>query len=263
MNITKGLIATVMTGALLVVPTGALAKHDRDHDRMNDRWEHAHHLNTRANDARRDPDHDGLSNLSEFRHHTNPRAADTDRDGIKDGTEVRDGMNPRRDDSDDDGVDDGDEMAGTVVSFDNGVFTLQLARSGAGTVSGTVNAATRIECDEDDDAPAATTSRDGSDDNSGPGSGSDDHSGSGSDDTSGRGSDDSGTSGSDDGANHDVGDEHGDDGANHDVGDDHGGDDNTCTSADLKPGARVHEAKLTKTTDGSSVFTKIELVPAA
>jgi hypothetical protein len=253
MRIIKTLIVTAFAAALLVVPAGALAsKRDRDHDRMADKWEHANHLNTRANDARKDPDHDGLSNLAEFRHGTNPRAADTDRDGINDGTEVRDDMNPRSDDSDNDGVRDGDEVSGTITSFENGVLTIQLAGTGAGTVSGTVDDMTRIECD-DDAAPTATTSSDGSGDNSGPGS--DDHSGSGSGDnttSSGTGSDDGAAApgaGDDDGANQGA--------------DDDQSEDNTCTTADLKPGARVHEAKLTTAMDGSSSFTKIELVPAA
>src|SRR5215217_8695086 len=43
--------------------------------------------------------------------------------------------------------------------------------------------------------------------------------------------------------------------------DDNRDDDERCTSADLKPGARVHEAKIAKAADGSTVFTKIELVP--
>jgi hypothetical protein len=239
MRLIKLLIAAALAAALLVVPAGVLAKsRDRDHDRMPDKWEKRHHLNTRVNDARRDPDHDGLSNRSEFRHGTDPRKADTDDDGINDENEIEDHTNPRSDDSDDDGVRDADELSGTIVSFQNGVLTIQLPGDGAGQVSGTVNDATVIDCDDDDDAqaPAATTSRDGSDDNSGPGSGGDDNSGPGS------------------------GDDQGDD--NDDQGEDQD-DDRNCTAADLTPGTRVHEAKLTKATDNSNVFTKIELVPAA
>jgi hypothetical protein len=230
MRLIKGLIATAIAVAMFAIPAGALAKsHDRDHDRMPDKWEKKHHLNVRANDARKDADKDGLSNLSEFRHHTDPQRADSDDDGVGDENEIEDHTNPNSDDSDHDGVEDADELSGTVVSFTNNVLTIQLPGDGAGTVSGTVTPSTVIECDGDSSAPAATASRDGSDDNSGPGS------------TSG--------GGSDDGANHDVGDDHGDDG--------------NCTTANLTSGARVHEAKTTQATDGSTVFTKIELVPAA
>lgn len=213
MKIFKALITAAIAASLLLVPAGALAKsRDRDHDRMPDKWEKKHHLNTHANDARKDADRDGLSNLSEFRHHTDPRKADTDDDGVNDENEIEDHTNPRSNDSDHDGTHDGDEIAGTVASFTGGVLTIQLPGAGAGTVSGTVNDSTVIECDDDGDAPAPATaraSRDGSDDNS---------------------------------------------------GDDNDGN---CTAADLKSGARVHEAKTMKATDGSTVFTKIELVPAA
>jgi len=237
MRLFKALITVAIAAALLVAPAGVLAKsRDRDHDGMSDKWEKKHHLNTHANDARKDPDRDHLSNRSEFRHHTNPRKADTDNDGIKDGDELRDDTNPRKDDSDDDGVLDADEISGTIVSFQNNVLTIQLAGAGAGKVSGTVNNATRVECDDDENDDAQDTTadesdhgRDGRDDNSGPGS------------TSG---------GSDDGANHDAGDDD-DQGENEDEG--------NCTAADLKQGARVHEAELTKAADGSNVFTKIEL----
>jgi hypothetical protein len=216
----KALITVAIAAALLAVPAGVLARHgrhdrvDRDHDRMADKWERRHHLNTHINDARKDPDHDGRSNLSEFRHHTDPQKAN----------------------------DDDNEISGTIVSFQNNVLTIQPATQGAAPVSGTVNDQTRIECDDagDDDAPAtqpgATMSRDG---------GSDD----GSDDNSGPGSDNSGP-----GSNH----ESGDDDAQGENDDDQG-DDNACSSADLKPNAQVHEAKFVKATDGTTVFTKIEL----
>jgi hypothetical protein len=219
MRLIKGLVAAAIAAALLVVPAGALAKRgDRDHDRMADKWEKRHHLNPRANDARKDADRDGLSNLSEFRHHTDPQKADTDDDDVSDRDEVEDGSNP----------DDPDEISGTVASFENGVLTIQLPGDGTGTVMGAVNDATRIECDDDDDAPTASASHDGGDDNSGPGS--DDH------DSSGPGS------GDDD-----------------DQGEDENGDDRNCTTADLKQGTRVHEAKFVKAGDGSNVFTKLEL----
>jgi hypothetical protein len=221
MRLIKGLIAAAIAASLLVLPAGALAKgRDRDHDRMPDKWEKKHHLNPHAKDARRDPDRDGLSNLSEFRHHTDPQKADTDDDGVGDENEVEDHTNPLRRDTDDDGVEDEDEISGTIVSFQNNVLTIQLAGEGAGTVSGTVNDATEIECEDEDAQRTATASHDGSD-NSGPG---------------------------------------GDDNDDDDQGEDE--DERQCTTADLKPGTRVHEAELVKVGD-STVFREIELVPPA
>jgi hypothetical protein len=230
MRLLKALTTAAIAAALLLVPAGALAKsRDRDHDRMADKWEKRHHLNVRANDARKDPDRDHLSNLSEFRHHTDPQSADTDDDGIDDANELNNDTNPRKDDSDDDGVEDAEEISGSIVSFTGGVLTIQPSAAGASPVSGTVNSATEIKCDDDDDDRGGTStaraSHDGSDDG----------------DNSGPGSQNSGEQGDDD----------------------QGEDEHACTAADLKPGARVHEAELKKATDGSAVFTEIELVPAA
>src|SRR4051794_28873793 len=126
MRLLKTFIAAAIMAALFVLPAAALAKgRDRDHDRMPDKWEKRHHLNTHARDARKDPDKDGLANLSEFRHHTDPQKADADDDGVDDRNEIEDETNPGRDDSDDDGVEDADEVSGTVVSFQNGVLTIQ------------------------------------------------------------------------------------------------------------------------------------------
>src|SRR3954454_24552524 len=107
---------------MLAIPGAALAKsRDRDHDRMPDKWERAHHLSTKSKNAKRDPDHDGLSNIGEFRSRTRPHDADTDNDGIEDGdedrdhdrvdnaNEVREHTSPRDRDSDNDGVKDGRE----------------------------------------------------------------------------------------------------------------------------------------------------------
>jgi hypothetical protein len=86
----KLLIAALVALVVLALPAGAMAR-DRDHDKMNDRWEARHGLNTHRNDAARDPDKDGLKNLGEFRAHTNPQDADSDNDGTEDGDEDRDG----------------------------------------------------------------------------------------------------------------------------------------------------------------------------
>src|SRR5436190_16251272 len=101
-------IVTATAGVLALFATLLLASaasaHDRNRDRIPDRWERAHHLSLHVNQARRDQDHDGLNNRGEFRAHLNPRDADTD----------------------DDGTDDGDENAGTVASFADGVLTVSL-----------------------------------------------------------------------------------------------------------------------------------------
>ena len=115
----KLLVGAVAAFAVLALPAGAMAR-DRDHDKMNDRWEARHGLNIHRNDAAGDPDKDGLKNLGEFRARTNPRDADTDNDGIE----------------------DGNETSGTVDSFvedsanpGTGVLTIKLADA-VGVVAG-------------------------------------------------------------------------------------------------------------------------------
>jgi hypothetical protein len=134
---------TLAVTASLGLASVASAK-DRNHDRIPDRWEHAHHLSLHFNQARRDQDHDGLNNRGEFRAHMNPRKADTDGDGIP----------------------DGEENAGTIASFDNGVLTINLA--GGGTLTGEVTDETEIECGD-----MAQASDDG--DHGGGDDGDDDH----------------------------------------------------------------------------------------
>jgi hypothetical protein len=121
-------IATATAGVLALAASlllaAAASAHDRNRDRIPDRWERAHHLSLRVNQARRDQDHDGLRNRGEFRAHMNPRKADTDGDGIE----------------------DGDENAGTIASYSDGVLTIDLA--GGGTLAGEVTQDTEIECDD-------------------------------------------------------------------------------------------------------------------
>jgi hypothetical protein len=235
-------IAAVAALAVLVPATGSArtqprpsASADRNHDRIPDRWERRHRLSLRVKQTRRDQDRDGLNNLGEFKAGTNPRDRDTDDDGLRDGAERRLGDNPRDRDSDDDGREDGDENAGRVASFDGTTLTIALASGG--TVTGTVDDSTEIECKRPatNPAPTATSSREdepGDDDNSGPGSGDDDNSGPGGDDDPGD-------------------DDHGDD------GDDD--DEVACAKSDLTAGTVVHEAEL-RLGGGSPVFREVELV---
>jgi hypothetical protein len=118
---------------------------DRNGDRIPDRWERAHHLSLKVNQAKRDQDHDGLRNKAEFMAGDNPRDADTDNDGIR----------------------DGQEKAGQVVSFTDGVLTVRLFNGD--DVKGTVDADTEIECE---DAPATAPAARAADDGHG---GGDDH----------------------------------------------------------------------------------------
>jgi hypothetical protein len=226
----KLIVAAIVALALLAIPGTAMAKsRDRDHDRLPDRWEHKHHLSTKAKNARRDPDGDGLRNLGEFRSKTNPRDADSDNDGLDDGDENRTANDPNDRDTDDDGVEDGDEVAGTITAWDPATGALTIT-SGGGEVSGVVTDATEIECEDEDDDTVVAAHDDGDNSNSGPGSGDDDSDDGDREDNSGPGSTSSGpgADGSDDGD---------------DEGDDEDEDD-ACSAADLAVGTRVHEAEL-------------------
>ena len=117
------LLATACAALLVVTATGsARGNGDRNRDRIPDRWERAHHLSLKVNQAKRDQDHDGLRNRAEF-------LAGTD---------------PRNNDSDDDGTNDGSEGAGTVTSFTGGVLIVHLFNGD--DVKGTVDDQTEIEC---------------------------------------------------------------------------------------------------------------------
>jgi hypothetical protein len=97
--------------AYLAATPSAAAPHDRDHDRLPDRWERKHHLSPTTSSAKRDPDRDHLSNRRELRLRTHPRRADTDRDRLRDGAEVRRfHTNPRKRDTDGDGFRDRCEL---------------------------------------------------------------------------------------------------------------------------------------------------------
>jgi Bacterial TSP3 repeat len=238
MNKRSAAITALVALAMLVVPGAALAKthhkaKDRNHDGIPDKWEKKHHLSLKVNQAKKDPDHDGLNNKQEFRDNTNPRKADTDGDGLNDGQEMEVGDNPNDPDTDNNGVRDGEEIDGTVQSFtpgtDPNTGTLAiLLPDGTNTVTGAVDASTRIECGSGDEHHGLRTSDHGGDGgNRGPGS-----------DNSGPG----------------RGDENGGE-----TGDDNGDQAGNCSTADLTPGAVVHEAKIEKASDGTPTFTKIEL----
>ena len=165
------LLASACAMVLAFPASGMARSHgDRNRDGIPDRWEHAHHLSLKVNQAKRDQDHDGLRNKAEFMAGDNPRDADTDNDGIKDGR----------------------EKAGQVVSFTGGVLTVHLFNGD--DVKGTVDADTEIECDDaamtpTTTAPAARAADDGGGDNGDGDHQGGDHQGPGDD---GQGDDDQG-----------------------------------------------------------------------
>lgn len=116
------------------------------------------------------------------------------------------------------------DNAGTVQSFTDGVLTLTL--NDGSTVKGTVTDGTRLECFAPEQSPARHM------------------------DTDRRGGDGPGDRGDDNGPGDDQGEE------------DQGGDQNehnNCSTADLTPGAVVHEAEL-RIDSAGSVWKKVELV---
>ncbi|HET9677623.1 MAG TPA: hypothetical protein VFP21_08985 [Solirubrobacterales bacterium] len=211
--------------ALLAMPSLAAAK-DRNHDRIPDRWEKAHKLSLKVNQARLNQDGDKLRNRAEFLA----------------------GDNPRDEDSNDDGVMDGADNAGTIASFDGETGRLVINLFGGDTVSGLVTEGTEIECDNHSGASAS------SDGESGEAEPGDDKGGEGGaepgDDEGGRGEEE-------------PGDDHGGEEADDDSGSGSessgpGSGGGSCTTADLTPGAVVHEAEL-KIESGQATFEKVEL----
>jgi hypothetical protein len=142
------LLLAATCAAALVFPAAGMARShgDRNGDRIPDRWERAHHLSLKVNQAKRDQDHDGLRNRAEFMVGDDPRDAD----------------------SDDDGTNDGKEKAGQVVSFTAGVLIVHLFNGDH--VKGTVDEDTEIECE---DAPATATAPAARAADDGPGHGDD------------------------------------------------------------------------------------------
>jgi len=151
-NVRTLLLLAATCVAALVFPAAGMARShgDRNGDRIPDRWERAHHLSLKVNQAKRDQDHDGLRNRAEFMAGDDPRDADSDDDGTKDGR----------------------EKAGQVVSFTAGVLIVHLFNGD--DVKGTVDEDTEIECeDAPATAPAARTADDGHGDDEHHGDGDD------------------------------------------------------------------------------------------
>ena len=110
MDRTHNLIAGGVLVLAFALPAAAQAATDRNHDRIPDAWERAHHLSLRVDQAKRDQDHDGLRNRGEYRAHTDPHRRDTDRDGVPDG----------REDADHDGISNAAEQGGAGPAGDAG-----------------------------------------------------------------------------------------------------------------------------------------------
>jgi hypothetical protein len=188
---------------------------DVNHDGIPDWWERKFHLSLRVNQASRDQDRDGLTNLQEFKARLNPRSADSGGDGIP----------------------DGQKDAGTVASFGGGQLTINLLAGG--TVAGTVDASTEIECI----TPGAADQQDTQGDNSGS-----DTSSPTSAPTARAADDGSGDSSSGSGDQGDQN-EQGDGGSN-------------CDTTALTNGATIHEAELSATGAGLHFDKIVVLLPA-
>ncbi len=189
--------------------------------------------------AAKDRNHDRIPDKWEKKHQlslkVNQARLDQDRDHLRNRAEFLAGFNPRDKDSNDDGVMDDDENAGTIASFDAETGKLTIDLFGGETISGLVTEGTEIECE--DHGGASTSS-------SGPGSGGegevepgDDNGGEEGPDNSGPGSENSGPGNVNDGEQ---------------------AGENNCTTADLVPGAVVHEAEL-KVANGQATFEEVEL----
>lgn len=146
----------VLLACVLVVPAAAQAarRADRNHDGLPDRWERAHHLSLKVNQAPRDQDRDGLNNKQEYAAHTDPRDTDTDGDGLRDGFEDtdRDGTPNAADDAPGtpgDGPGTGDHE-GPIVLFDHVVgrdgAKLTLGRTDGSAETAAVTPKTLVAC---------------------------------------------------------------------------------------------------------------------
>ncbi|MDX6590381.1 MAG: hypothetical protein QOI84_1655 [Solirubrobacterales bacterium] len=182
----------------------------------------------------KDRNHDHIPDRWEKRHrlslNVNQARRDQDGDHLRNLAEFRAGDNPRKADSDGDGIPDGEENAGTIASFDSTTGMLVIDLFGTETVSGLVTEETEISC-EDSSGSAGTSSDEQSGDDNG---------------------DQGQESGDDNGGEEDVGDD------NSGPGGDDNGEEGNCTTADLVPGAVVHEADL-QVANGTATFDEVDL----
>jgi hypothetical protein len=246
-----GLAAVLALGAVAL--PGVAAAKDRDRDGLPDRWERRHHLSTKHNGSGRDPDRDRVDNRNEYRERTNPRDRDSDNDRQGDGREDADrdklrnaaedatGNDPVDPDTDDDGITDGREHAGVIVSFEEGLLTLDL--SNGDRLRGWVTDETRVKCISEAAAEKEYGIKVKADKSNW------------SEDVSMPDEDlppDEEWSGDDSPEDEEVDQPkpEGDEGKHEDDG---------CSAAWLDPGRRVRQARLSLTADGL-VFEKIELV---
>lgn len=191
-----------------------------------------------AGAAAKDRNHDHIPDRWERHHHlslqVNQAHRDQDGDHLLNRSEFLAGDNPRNADSDGDGIEDGQENAGTIESFDAASGKLTIALFGGETIVGTVTEATEIKCEH---SAGASASDDGESGNSGPSQGEEEP------------GDDHG------GQQEEPGDDHGE---GEEPGDDHGGESVACGTADLVPGAVVHQAEI-EVENGMASYHEIEL----
>ena len=248
-------LTSLLALIVLALPSAAAAA-DRDRDGLPDRWEKKHKLSLKKNSANGDLDRDRVDNRNEYREGTKPRDKDSDDDGKRDGSEDADrdglsnggedatGNDPKDRDTDDDGVIDGREHAGVVTSFEDGVLTLDLPRRGV--LSGYVTDYTDLLCSTEHELEKQHSKRRG-------GKGEKASASNDEGESESEGSDPDPYPSEDELEGDYEGDE---------LGEREDGDKPhkpKCSLDDVKPGARVHEAKLKLTSDGL-VFKHIQLV---
>jgi hypothetical protein len=189
--------------------------------------------------AARDRNHDHIPDRWEKRHRlsltVNQAGRDQDGDHLRNRAEFLAGDNPRKADSDGDGIPDGEENAGTIQSFDAETGRLTIAVFGGEPISGLVSEETEIECSHEQATASASDSHEGGEEGGGEHEGEPgEHHGEEPGDDEGEGDDNAGE------------------------GPGEHGEGSPCTTADLVPGATVHEAEL-KLGSGGAVFEKVEL----
>lgn len=250
------------------------ARKDRDRDGLSAWAEWRSGTDPRRADSDRDGqadgledrDRDGLPNGFEIAAGTDPGSADSDRDRRRDGredadrdgldnaAELRFGFAPRRRDSDGDGILDGRENPGVVKAAGAGSVTIALARGG--TLTAALGEDADLGCDTDpsadDDGPTAEP-EDPADDDAG-----DDPADDGGDDDSGDDldEDDDATATASAAATQDAA----DDSPDADEDEDGQGPDEDACAPEVRPGALVHSAEVSRAPGGGLVFDVLELL---